>query len=386
MNTPNKKNIEQVKEEVESFGYFLLDEYFKGKNKKVRYVIIKDDVGYKYDVRFANIKRFRPSPFHKDNQFTLYNLSVWLDRENPEIKLCENNIYKGNKKQLLFFHDIPSCQEYFYMRLDNIKTGQGCPVCHGRQVGKNTSLSYLRPDLVKEWHKENKISPKEVTLNSNKRVYWLCSKCGYGEDKEWFVRVADRQRYGCPACQGLVVSDKNRLSLVFPDSCKFWHPTKNGNITPYNVSYGSNKKFWWICLEGHETYNTPNAMIYHNFPCSKCTISKGEKRIQNFLYENNVWHVKEKRFSDCKHKRPLPFDFQVKKNDGRFMCIEYHGIQHYEPVDFSGKGDSFAKNSFDNLKIRDKIKERYCKDNNIPLLIIPYWDFDNIESILKNHL
>jgi hypothetical protein len=37
-------------------------------------------------------------------------------------------------------------------------------------------------------------------------------------------------------------------------------------------------------------------------------------------------------------------------------------------------------------KIRDEIKNTYCKDNNIHLVRIPYWDFNNIENILKEKL
>ena len=38
------------------------------------------------------------------------------------------------------------------------------------------------------------------------------------------------------------------------------------------------------------------------------------------------------------------------------------------------------------IKIKDNIKTQYCKDNNIKLIRIPYWDFDNIEEILKKEL
>ena len=41
---------------------------------------------------------------------------------------------------------------------------------------------------------------------------------------------------------------------------------------------------------------------------------------------------------------------------------------------------------FVNGKIRDTIKTRYCKDNNIRLIRIPYWEFDNIENILELEL
>ena len=60
------------------------------------------------------------------------------------------------------------------------------------------------------------------------------------------------------------------------------------------------------------------------------------------------------------------------------VCIEYDGIQHFEPIERFG-----GKEEFSRTKIRDNIKTQYCKDNNIKLIRIPYWDFDNIEMILK---
>lgn len=61
------------------------------------------------------------------------------------------------------------------------------------------------------------------------------------------------------------------------------------------------------------------------------------------------------------------------------MLVEYDGILHYE--------DKFNNHlEFSKTKVRDKIKTTFCKDNNIPLLRIPYWDFDNIEKILNEAL
>ena len=42
-----------------------------------------------------------------------------------------------------------------------------------------------------------------------------------------------------------------------------------------------------------------------------------------------------------------------------------------------------AKLNLHNIQKRDNIKTEYCKDNNITLIRIPYWDFNNIENILK---
>jgi len=59
------------------------------------------------------------------------------------------------------------------------------------------------------------------------------------------------------------------------------------------------------------------------------------------------------------------------------MCIEYQGEQHYRPVSIFGGEDSFKSQ----IK-RDKIKKKYCKSNNIELLIIPYWKIEDAEKTL----
>ena len=66
--------------------------------------------------------------------------------------------------------------------------------------------------------------------------------------------------------------------------------------------------------------------------------------------------------------------------------IEYQGKQHYEPIDFAGKGEKWANKLFRSNQKRDKIKRGYCIKNNIPLIEIPYWEFENTENILLNKL
>lgn len=76
------------------------------------------------------------------------------------------------------------------------------------------------------------------------------------------------------------------------------------------------------------------------------------------------------------------FDFAIIDNNEKVTTlIEYDGRQHFEPIsDFGGEeGFKITQNN-------DSIKNKYCKNNNIPLLRIPYWDFDNIELILNNFL
>ena len=56
---------------------------------------------------------------------------------------------------------------------------------------------------------------------------------------------------------------KVSLSEHSPHLVAEWHLTKNGNLTPYCVSYGSNKKVWWICKDGHEQLLTVTDTEYN---------------------------------------------------------------------------------------------------------------------------
>ena len=75
---------------------------------------------------------------------------------------------------------------------------------------------------------------------------------------KWYSTIASRtgnvKKKGtqCPECQGRKVGQKNNLAAVNPQLAKEWHPTKNGELTPYDFTSGSNKKVWWICNRGHE--------------------------------------------------------------------------------------------------------------------------------------
>ena len=79
------------------------------------------------------------------------------------------------------------------------------------------------------------------------------------------------------------------------------------------------------------------------------------------------------------------FDFYLPKYN---LFIEYDGSQHYKPDFYIGKykDNELGMQKFNEAQKRDKIKNDYCKSNNINLLRIPYWESKNIETIINNHL
>jgi hypothetical protein len=116
--------------------------------------------------------------------------------------------------------------------------------------------------------------------------------------------------------------------------------------------------------------------------CPKCRESKGEKIINDILSKFNVAFLRQYRNEDCRSQRKLPFDFAVFKDNIIVLMIEYDGELHFKP--FRKVKDSIEK--FEKTKKHDQIKNSYCKENDIPLLRIPYWEFDNIEAILTQEL
>ena len=109
-------------------------------------------------------------------------------------------------------------------------------------------------------------------------------------------------------------------------------------------------------------------------------MSKGEESIANVL---ESLKTKYKGQYSCKELSRKRFDFAVFIEP--LHLIEYHGIQHYEPVSFGSTKISGKQNLYQTQK-RDKCKLNWVNKKGYQLLVIPYWDFDEIEILVKDFL
>ena len=143
---------------------------------------------------------------------------------------------------------------------NNRSTGRGCPYCAKKQrlitkrktiISRYGSLASNNVDLALQWHptKNAPLTPEDVSINSNERVWWICSK-----GHEWNAVIYSRTNGSdCPVCSGhKVVSSINDLATIRPDLAKQWHPTKNGELKPSTVTAGNGKKVWWVCEKEHQ--------------------------------------------------------------------------------------------------------------------------------------
>lgn len=112
--------------------------------------------------------------------------------------------------------------------------------------------------------------------------------------------------------------------------------------------------------------------------CPNCKVSKGEDAIRKYLLLAGYTFAREVKFEGCKYKRELPFDFAVYKNNKVLALIEFDGEQHFKTKEFFGGSQGHTL-----TKLRDKIKDEFCSQNNIPLIRIPYYELENVPSILE---
>ena len=135
------------------------------------------------------------------------------------------------------------------------------------------------PHLVKEWHptKNGALTVNDVTYGSSKIVWWLCPK---GHSFDTSINKRTSMKTNCPYCSGRKVGEENNLLAVFPDIAKEWHPTKNKELTPKDVTSKSDKKVWWLCSNGHSHESVIKNRTLNNSMCPECSNQSSEPEIR----------------------------------------------------------------------------------------------------------
>ena len=141
---------------------------------------------------------------------------------------------------------------------------------------KQHSLVFSNLEIAKEWNYERngELKPQNISANSNKKVWWKCSK-----GHEWQARIDHRNSgSGCPYCAGKkVLRGFNDLQTVNPLLAEEWHYEKNNGLSPADVTQNSNKRVWWRCSEGHEWEATVNNRSKRN-RCPACRRIKSDSK------------------------------------------------------------------------------------------------------------
>ena len=342
-----------------SFGYKLISEY-----KNISSVItLLCPNGHMYETTFNAFKnKNRRCGICKNNKKETF-IKEYIEKENYkliDIKMKNNNV--------CVYIQCPHNHDPYWVVFSSFKTlNKRCRICGLEKTKQSMTHSY---DYVKKY-----IESIEYTLLSNKyknNREKLDIKCNEGHlFKMSFKQIKRGDR--CPKCMAKRNGERKRLSYYEVKEYISAHGYKLLSKEYIN----SQTKIKIMCTKGHVYY-----VKFNNFKtgyrCPICNMSSGESEIKRILESLNIKFKRQHIFKGCKFKSYLPFDFYLPDYN---TLIEFDGAQHYKIVDYFGGFDGFV-----DRKIRDTVKNIYCKDNNINLIRIPYWEFNNIEKIIVTEI
>ena len=248
--------------------------------------------------------------------------------------------------------------------------------------GKSLSCGCLKKKLMSERFTKNligqvfgKLTVIEEMPHVNGNAMWKC-KCECGNECIRSTKVLTKPGiHSCGCYNKEQITNLNKKDLI---------GQRFGKLTV--IEETPQRKFENIiwkcqCDCGNICYIPTNSLTTGNTSSCGCIISSiGEKNIEKILKENNILYIKQYTNSELKLKR---YDFAIQNSNNQIIrLIEFDGQQHY--TDNSGIWNS--PESLKQIQERDKMKNQYALEHNIPLVRIPYWKRDNItlDMILGN--
>ena len=155
--------------------------------------------------------------------------------------------------------------------------GQGCPICAGNIAHPGINdLESLRPEIALTWDtlRNRGKEPSKTKVDSKEKFWWVCEK-----KHQFRMSVSERVSGGvCSLCNQAPKHPESPISETHPNLAAQWHPVRNGEIRPENVSSGSRYRAWWICAYGHEW----DAVIPSRVRGNNCPICSNQKILVGF--------------------------------------------------------------------------------------------------------
>ena len=282
--------------------------------------------------------------------------------------------YINSQTRMDVLHKV--CGHKYKVIPNNFTRGTRCPRCDGRFKTEDDFKNDLHT-IINDSHEYLGGFVNYIT-----HVNVRHKKCGF-EYKTTPSNLFNGRGHGCRKCgQKATTEALKRSDEDFVKEVKKLVGVKYTFLEKYDVG---GKKIRAIHNECGHIYNVePRAFLEGN-RCPKCRSSKGEVRIMDFLDSVGVGYIHQYRDVNCKNIRVLPFDFLVNHHD-RKLIIEFDGEQHFKPVQIGRMSKEDAIKNYESQVLRDNIKNDFCIENDIPMLRIPYWDYENVEEIVFDNL
>ena len=221
----------------------------------------------------------------------------------------------------------------------------------------------MESHIIREATEEDIITYKKGKKDVKPSQYYLC-QCWCG--KYWVPSKKNWNNKKSTSCG----SHNNQNRIVNEIGNTYGYLTVIDKATP--TSPLDHRAYWKsICKCGKEVICSGKDLREGKRVSCGCLKSKGQLKLTSLLLQEKYDFKTEYKFPDLltKNNRCYSFDYAIFKNSKLICLIEYDGEQHFDTTNAWYRDDD-----------SDQIKNQYCKDNNIKLIRIPFWDFDKIDA------
>ena len=281
---------------------------------------------------------------------------------NPKIKVLDKytNSYTPIK------HQCECGNDDWYPRPHGVLNGNLCRVCSYLKQRKTHDTYVYQVKLI---NSNIEILGEYIDYDTH-----IQHKCECGNDQWYPTPMTVLNGSVCKKC---TVNRRTKSNEDYIEEVKYI----NKNIEVIGDYVNINIPIQHKCECGNTDWYPFPKSVLKGGKCRLCCESKGSKRVREWLINNNIiFDVEYDKFNNLIGigGRPLRFDFVIFEDTTKQkinLLIEYDGEFHFKKI--------YEDDNFEILKHHDELKNGYCISNNIDLLRIPYWEFDNIESILE---
>lgn len=255
-----------------------------------------------------------------------------------------NSLRRGEKKQCRRCATENSRKKIFEKTFIDIT---------GQKFGKLTAIRYVGTD-------------------NGECAMWEC-QCDCGKiitARGSALRTGATQSCGCIRTEKLIKYNQEN-NFINITGWRF------GHLVALEPIKRDTKKYYWKCqcdcgkiieILGQ------NLRRGNSTSCGCNILSRGEEKIIDILKNNNIVFQTQKTFDNCRFldtNMLARFDFYLQDYN---ILIEYDGRQHF----LMGEGKFDNPEKFKKTQEHDIFKNQWAKNNNIPIIRIPYTHYDNL--------
>jgi Zn ribbon nucleic-acid-binding protein/very-short-patch-repair endonuclease len=269
--------------------------------------------------------------------------------------------YSNAHTKILMKHE--ECGKEYLVSPNKFIQGRRCPQCN--PVPEKKSTDFFRKEVLSLAGKEYTVVSSY--LGTGKPITIRHAVCGKEYETTPNKFLMGRR---CPKCFGT----PNLGSKGFSKKIKELYKGEFSLAGEYTDNKTEVKIKHEKC--GSIFSKTPTN-FYRSPSCPKCKRrSIGEEKVKEWLNSKGIVFKTDYRFSDCRNKRRLPFDFALMDEAGKvYTLIEFDGRQHFD-----------ENSIFQGSKENDRIKNEYCQKKGLKLIRIPHWKINSVEKILSKEL